>query len=169
MEGNLQIHPGDPLRAGFDFTMPGSHPTATASIYNASVSLLVKCSDGSTPALAIDLPAQTIIDPAGSPSWYPSGDQSSSLVYQGTLTAPDLCGGGIMNDATGAAFTATFFSTDTIDKVNFRFHYSDNTSGSWNATPTGAPTPFSKTLTSSPLTQRPPPSLPPPTPPHIPA
>ncbi|HKB33094.1 MAG TPA: hypothetical protein VKF16_04440, partial [Candidatus Dormibacteraeota bacterium] len=152
MEGNLQIHPGDPLRAGFDFTMPGSHPTATASIYNASVSLLVKCSDGSTPALAIDLPAQTIIDPAGSPSWYPSGDQSSSLVYQGTLTAPDLCGGGIMNDATGAAFTATFFSTDTIDKVNFRFHYSDSTSGSWSATLTGAPTPFAKTVTSATLT-----------------
>src|SRR5260370_32554311 len=52
MEGNLQIHPGDALRAGFDFTMPGSHPTATASIYNASVSLLVTCSNGSAPALS---------------------------------------------------------------------------------------------------------------------
>ena len=152
MEGNLQIHPGDALRAGFDFTMPGSHPTATASIYNASVSLLVKCSDGSTPALAINLPAQTIIDPAGSPSWYPSSDQSSSLVYQGTLTAPDLCGGGVMNDANGAAFRATFFSTDTVDKVNFRFHYSDNTSGSWSATIQGTPTPFAKTVTSASLT-----------------
>jgi RHS repeat-associated protein len=152
MEGNLQIHPGDSLRAGFNFTMPGSHPTATASIYNASVSLLVKCSDGSTPALAINLPAQTITDPGGSPSWYPSGDQSSSLVYQGTLTAPDLCGGLVMNDAGGATFTATFFSTDTIDKVNFRFHYRDNTSGSWSATLTGLPTPFAKTVTSATLT-----------------
>src|SRR5579864_5422846 len=54
MEGNLQIHPGDPLRAGFDFTMPGSHPAATATIYNASVSFGVQCSNGTTPALAID-------------------------------------------------------------------------------------------------------------------
>jgi RHS repeat-associated protein len=152
MEGNLQIHPGDPLRAGFDFTMPGSHPAATVSIYNASVSLLVKCSNGLTPALAIMLPAQTITDTASSSGWYPSGDQSSSLVYQGTLTAPDLCGGGVMNDASGAIFTATFFSTDTTDKVNFRFHYSDNTSGSWSVTVQGTPTPFAKTVTSSSLT-----------------
>ncbi len=152
MEGNLQIHPGDALRAGFDFTMPGSHPTATASIYNASVSLLVTCSNGSAPALAIMLPPQTINDPAGSPSWYPSGDQSSSLVYQGSVTAPDLCGGGVMNDAQGAVFTSTFFSTDTVDKVNFRFHYNDNTAGSWSATTQGVPTPFAKTVTSASLT-----------------
>src|SRR5216683_572232 len=152
MEGNLQIHPGDALRAGFDFTMPGSHPTATASIYNASVSLLVTCSNGSAPALAVMLPAQTINDPAGSPSWYPSGDQSSSLVYQGSVTAPDLCGGGVMNDANGAVFTSTFFSTDTVDKVNFRFHYNDNTAGSWSATTQGVPTPFAKTVTSASLT-----------------
>src|SRR5712691_10328373 len=125
MEGNLQIHPGDALRAGFDFTMPSSHPAATASFYNGSIALLVTCINGATPALAINLPAQTITDPAGSPSWYPSGDQSSSFVFQGILTAPDLCGGGVMNDANGATFTTTFFSTDTIDKVNFRFHYSD--------------------------------------------
>ncbi|HEX2681721.1 MAG TPA: hypothetical protein VHQ03_10555, partial [Candidatus Dormibacteraeota bacterium] len=152
MEGNLQIHPGDPLRAGFDFTMPGSHPAATASFYNGYVSLLIKCADGSTPPLTIQLPSQTINDGAGSPGWYPSGDQSSSLVYQGGLTAPDLCGGGVMNDASGAIFTTTFFSTDTTDKVNFRFHYSDNTSGSWSATVTGIPTPFAKTVTSATLT-----------------
>ncbi len=152
MEGNLQIYPGDSLRAGFDFTMPGSHPAATASFYNGYVSLLVKCADGSTPALTIQLPSRTITDPAGSPSWFPSGDQSSSLVYQGSLTAPNLCAGGVMNDASGALFTTTFFSTDTIDKVNFRFHYSDNTSGSWSATVAGVPTPFAKTVTSATLT-----------------
>lgn len=152
MEGNLQIHPGDALRAGFDFTMPGSHPAATASFYNGYVSLLVKCADGSTPPLTIQLSSQTITDGAGSPSWYPSGDQSNSLVYQGALTAPDLCGGGVMNDASGAIFTTTFFSTDTTDKVNFRFHYSDNTSGSWSATVAGVPTPFAKTVTTATLT-----------------
>ena len=32
MEGNLQIHPGDTVKAGYDFTMPGSHPAATEII-----------------------------------------------------------------------------------------------------------------------------------------
>src|SRR5712664_2039056 len=45
MEGNLQIHPGDALRAGFDFTMPGSHPAATTSFYNVSIALLVTCAN----------------------------------------------------------------------------------------------------------------------------
>jgi RHS repeat-associated protein/uncharacterized repeat protein (TIGR01451 family) len=152
MEGNLQIHPGDSLRAGFDFTMPGSHPAATASFYNGYVSLLVKCANGSAPALTIQLPAQTINVPINSSGWFPSGDQSSSLVYQGSLAAPDLCGGGVMNDASGATFTTTFFSTDTTDSVNFRFHYSDNTAGSWSATVQGVPTPFAKTVTSATLT-----------------
>jgi len=152
MEGSLQIHPGDTLRAGFDFTMPGTHPAATASFSNGYVLVLVKCSNGSTPAFTIQLPAQTITDLANSSGWYPSGDQSSSLVYQGSLTAPDLCGGGVMNDASGAQFVTTFESTDTTDNVNFRFHYSDNTSGSWSVTVQGIPTPFANTLTSAALT-----------------
>ena len=31
MEGNLSIHPGDTIKAGYDFTMPGSHPAATVT------------------------------------------------------------------------------------------------------------------------------------------
>ena len=152
MEGNLQIHPGDALRAGFDFTMPGSHPGATATFSSGYVLLLVKCADGSTPPLTIQLTPQTITDPAGSSSWYPSGDQSSPPVYQGALTAPDLCAGGVMNDAAGALFTTNFFSTDTLDKVNFRFHYSDSTAGGWSGTVQGTPTPFANTITSATLT-----------------
>ncbi|HEV2218112.1 MAG TPA: RHS repeat-associated core domain-containing protein [Candidatus Dormibacteraeota bacterium] len=57
-----------------------------------------------------------------------------------------------MNDAAGAQFTTSFFSTDTIDPVNFRFHYSDNTSGGWSGTVIGTPTPFAKTMTTASLT-----------------
>jgi hypothetical protein len=39
MEGNLQIHPGDAVIAGYDFTMPGSHPPATVTVQNASVNV----------------------------------------------------------------------------------------------------------------------------------
>ena len=153
MEGNLQIRPGDTIKAGYDFTMPGAHAAAQVTIDNASITMAVTCSDGTTPpAITFPLPIQTYSDPAGSPSWYPSGDQSSIAVYQGTVTAPDLCSGGIMSDANGATFKATIFSTDTADKVNFRFHYSDNTAGSWSATITASPTPTAKTVLSATLT-----------------
>jgi RHS repeat-associated protein/uncharacterized repeat protein (TIGR01451 family) len=57
-----------------------------------------------------------------------------------------------MSNANGATFNATIFSTDTTDRVNFRFHYSDNTAGSWSATITASPTPTAKTLLSATLT-----------------
>jgi uncharacterized repeat protein (TIGR01451 family) len=153
MEGNLQIHPGDAVIAGYDFTMPGSHPPATVTVQNASVNVLVKCSNGTAVGpIAIALPAQAYSDPAGSPSWYPSGDQSSSLVYQGSVAAPDLCAGGVMSAASGAKFQASFISTDIIDPVNVRFHYSDNTSGSWSGTVRTTPSPIAKTYTSAKLT-----------------
>lgn len=152
MEGNLRIHPGDLLLAGFDFTMPGSHASATVFLSSGYVSLLVNCADGSSRALAIPLHDQTIADPAGSTSWYPSGDQSNSVTYQGDLTAPDLCAGGVMDDARGARFTTAFLSTDTVDKVNFRFHYSDHTAGAWSSTVAGVPAPVAKTVTSAAVT-----------------
>lgn len=151
MQGNLQIHPGDQLRAGFDFTMPGKHGAATDLFYSGSVSLLVKCADGSKPALTIPLTDQTISDPAGSNAWYPSGDSSSSLVYQGALTAPDLCHGGAMNDGAGALFRTAFFSTDTVDAVSVRFHYSDGATGGWSGTVGAKPAPFGQTVAAAAL------------------
>ena len=152
MEGNLRIHPGDFLLAGFDFTMPGNHAGATVFLSSAYVSLLVTCADGSSPALAIPLRDQTMVDPAGSTTWYPSGDQSNSVTYQGDLTAPDLCGGGVMDDARGALLTTAFLSTDTVDKYNFRFHYSDHSAGAWSATKSASPAPVAKTVASATLT-----------------
>ena len=40
--------------------------------------------------------------------WYPSGDQSSPLVYQGSVSVPALCGpGGKVSLAKGGTFTGT--------------------------------------------------------------
>jgi RHS repeat-associated protein/uncharacterized repeat protein (TIGR01451 family) len=149
MEGNLQIHPGDPLKAGFDFTMPGSHPAAQVTIENGSVSIAVTCSNGTVPPpIALNLPTQTMAVTANSSAWYPSGSQSDPSVYQGSLAAPDLCAGGVMSAAAGATFRATVSSTDTTDALHFRFHYSDNTAGSWSATISVLPVPFAETLPS---------------------
>jgi hypothetical protein len=42
-----------------------------------------------------------------SDQWYPSGDQSSPLVYQGSIAVPDLCFGGQLRLNQGGTFTAT--------------------------------------------------------------
>ena len=152
MEGDLKIHPGDVLRAGFEFTMPGGHPATTAVFTSGYVALQVTCPNSSSPPLTIPLHDQTVVDPEDSTAWYPSGDQSSPLVYQGTLIAPDLCAGAVMDDARGALFTTAFAATDTVDRFSFRFHYSDNsTSGGWSGTAQRTAAPVAKTVAQATL------------------
>jgi hypothetical protein len=135
MEGNLPVNPGDTIRAGYDFTMPGNHPGATVTVSGGMVQMNVICPDGSAQTLTVTLPDQSYTVSANDSSWYPSGDQTSSLVYQGSTMAPStLCDGKQGHAPNGATFTANFQSTDTSDALNVRFHYSDNTAGSWSAT-----------------------------------
>jgi hypothetical protein len=134
MEGNLPVNPGDTVKAGFDFTVPGSHPADTVTLSNVSVTLPVKCPNGTTDTLTIPIPNQTITVPANNSNWFPSGDQNSPLVYQGSITAPAaLCGGEQGHAPQGATFTASL-AASTKDSVHVRFHYSDNPSGSWSGT-----------------------------------
>ena len=140
MEGNLPVHPGDTLRAGYDFTIPGTHPAATVRVSGASVALTVDCPRGATVPVTIPLPAQSYSIPANSPGWYPFGDQHSPLVYQGPVTVPGtLCGGQTGHAPQGATFTATFQSTDPHHGIHVRFHYADNTAGSWSGTASTTP------------------------------
>jgi len=75
-----------------------------------------------------------------SPSWYPSGDQNSSLVYQGSIAVPDECSGGLVSFRAGGTFSTGISSTDTTDKVNVRWHYSGNGSaGGWSGTKSVVP------------------------------
>ena len=39
-------------------------------------------------------------------TWYPSGDQSSSLVCKGSISVPDVCNGGKVCFQDGGTFTA---------------------------------------------------------------
>jgi hypothetical protein len=135
MEGDLLVQPGDTLKAGYDFTMPGSHPAATVMVSNAQVQPTVVCPDGANQVLTVPLPTQTYQIATNNSDWLPPGNQSSSLVYQGSIVVPNtLCGGQARHAPSSATFTATFTSTDSHDRVNVRFRYSDNTAGRWSVT-----------------------------------
>jgi YVTN family beta-propeller protein len=108
MDGNLQVAPGATLKAGYDFTLPGNHNSLTITVSAAQVTFTVACVSGATPSAStftVTMPAQTY--QVTNDQWYPSGDQSSPLAYQGSVTVPDLCGGGKMSLARGGTFSAT--------------------------------------------------------------
>jgi hypothetical protein len=126
-------HSGDTLKAGFDFTIPGSHPTDTVSLTSSRVTLPVQCPDGSSTTLIVPIPNQSITVPANNSQWFPSGNQSSPLVYQGSITVPTICGGATGHAPQGATFSTSLTAT-TTNSVHVRFHFGDNTSGSWSST-----------------------------------
>ncbi len=134
MEGNLAINPGDTVKAGYNFTIPGSHPANIITAISGNVTLPVSCPNGSTQTLTIDLPRQSYNVAQNDNRWFPSGNQSSSLVYQGSVTAPTtLCGGVQGHAPKGATFVMQFGATAS-SKFNVRFHYSDNSAGGWSGT-----------------------------------
>jgi hypothetical protein len=109
MEGNLQVAPGATLQAGYDFTIPGNNNSVTLTVSNAQVSFAVSCVSGAAPSAStftVTMPMQSYTSTNGG-DWYPSGDQSSPLVYQGSVAVPNLCGGGQLDLAHGGTFTAT--------------------------------------------------------------
>src|SRR5437870_10866084 len=127
MEGDLKVSPGDVLSAGISFTMPGSHPQATIGFRAANVVFDAQCvsgSGGGTILIHLKISRTTI--PENSSDWFPTGDQHDPAAYQGSVAVPDLCGGAQITLKAGGTFSAYVVSTDTTDKVNFRFHYSAN-------------------------------------------
>jgi hypothetical protein len=106
MEGNLRVAPGATLKVGYDFTIPGDNNPVSVTFTNPEVTFNVKCASGATSTLTVPMPTQTYISTNGG-NWYPSGDQSSPLVYQGSIIVPDICGGGDVSFQHGGTFTAT--------------------------------------------------------------
>jgi len=134
MEGNLPIAAGSTVSAGYDFTMPGNHRDAHVTFENGSVTVKVTCPDNSVHPLLISLPTQTYDDRLNDGGdWFPSGNQSSPLVYQGSAVS-NVCGTQTGHAPQGATFSAQVCSTDAVDKVNLRFHYSDDSAGGWSGT-----------------------------------
>jgi Bacterial Ig-like domain (group 3) len=108
MEGRLTVTPGATLKAGYDFTLPGNKNSLTIGVAAAQVTFAVSCVSGAAPSastMTVAMPAQAY--QVTSDQWYPSGNQSSPLVYQGSVTVPDLCSGGTLSLAHGGTFSAT--------------------------------------------------------------
>ena len=108
MEGDLKVSPGTTLTVGYDFTVPGNHASLSLTVSNPRVVFAVACASGATPSagtFTVAMPTQIYAVTSG--QWYPSGDQSSPLVYQGSTAVPDLCGGGQLRLNQGGTFTAT--------------------------------------------------------------
>jgi hypothetical protein len=150
MSRPIRINSGDPVLAGYALSMPNGHPGATISLAGGNVQTDVACPDGTSYTLTIPLPNQTYAIPANDGSWFPSPNQNSPLVYQGSTTASG-CNGGVarsfylsalgVSAGTGNPPAAPGFSTtDTTYPLNVRFHFINandgGAGGSWSPTVT---------------------------------
>jgi len=131
----MKLSVGAVIKGGYDFTIAGSHSTDVVSFVSPSIVFTPRCgSASSTTTLTLSMATQTYTDPSGSSSWYPSGDESSSLVYQGSVTVPDLCSGGVVRFDKGGLFSAGLVSADTSTSIHVRWHFTSTGAGSWSGT-----------------------------------
>lgn len=108
MGGDLKVSPGTRLEVGYDFTVPGNHASFSLTVSTPRVVFAVACLSGATPSartFTVAMPDRTY--QVTTDQWYPSGDQSSLLAYQGWIAVPDLCSGGQLRLDQGGSFTAS--------------------------------------------------------------
>jgi len=108
MEGDLYVTPNTTFYAGYDFTVPGNTAALGVSFTRITLNMTVHCKAPATPTngtFYIVLPAATYL--FNDSNWYPSSDQSSSLVLQTNVTTPDLCSGAQLRFEAGGVFCAT--------------------------------------------------------------
>jgi len=107
MEGALKVSPGKKIKAGYDFSLPTNKKPFTVMFSEGKVVFKVKCVSGKPPlepTFTVTLPNQSYA--VTNANWYPSGNQSSPLVYQGERAVPPLCGTGQLRLAEGGTFSA---------------------------------------------------------------
>jgi len=134
-EGSIRVASGDYVAAGYQFTIPGSHPATNVLVAEASVTITGSCSNGGSDTLAIPLAAGPYSDPLNSSAWYPSGPlgQDDPATYEGSVTAIVCGGSGTLNASAGAVFSAQLEADHTVAPVHVRFHYRDpNAKGQGN-------------------------------------
>jgi hypothetical protein len=108
MEGDLKVDPGTTLKAGYDFTIPGTHGPISVVVTGATVTFTRRCgNNASTTHLVVPLTNYSVLVPTNNSNWFPSGAQSSPLVYQGQVSVPNLCAGGKVRFDKGGTFSAS--------------------------------------------------------------
>ena len=108
MEGDLKVSPGDTLKAGYSFTIPGNNSSLFVTVNHPKVVFTVRCVSGAAPSqstFTVSMPTHTYA--VTNSQWIPSGDQHSPLVYQGSVSVPNLCGGGKLRLDKGGTFSAS--------------------------------------------------------------
>ena len=130
--GGPKVQPGDTLRAGIGVSMNGRHPAATVGENSGSVTVHAVCPNKSVHDVTIPIADLAISIPAKGSSWYPSANDGAAASYQGSLPAPDVCAGKAYRLAKGSTYTGRFTSTDTVDELSVRFHFSDGPPGKWS-------------------------------------
>jgi len=129
MEGNLsKINPGDWVSGGYSFKFVSGVHAATTFMVTAQVDIEVTCPIGGGPGGTITIPLGTksYSVPANNTAWLPTGDANNVLSWQGSIQAPNLCGGNRMDDIHGAVYTATVSQNPPSGSlVDFRFKYRD--------------------------------------------
>ena len=118
-------------------------PAATLLFGGGSVTFQAQCVSGDPGgSVTVRFSDQSYTIPQNNTQWWPSGDANSSLVYQGSTTVPDLCSGGQITLKQGGTFRTGIRSSDTVDKVNVRWHYSANgRGGGWSSSKSIVPGP----------------------------
>jgi hypothetical protein len=105
-DDSLSLSPGTTLYAGYDFHT-SNQPTYTMTAYSPTVVFSpITCADKSTPTQStITLSMLTHSYTSVANTWIPTGDKTSSLGFQGTLTVPNVCHGAkvIFNGGTFSA------------------------------------------------------------------
>ena len=123
-DSHLVISPGMTLIAGYNFKIPGSHPTTDLILLNGTITIHVTCPNTTFQDVVIPLGLKVYTDPLNSSAWYPTDSQSDPAGFQGSAVAPsNLCGGVSGVASTGATFAGVFSSLPVGQCPNVRFHY----------------------------------------------
>jgi hypothetical protein len=150
MNRPIEVRQGTEVKAGYAISLSGNHPQATALLVGGSAQVDIVAPDGRSRTLTIPFKDQDFVIPANDSSWYPSPNQKSPLVWQGSAMPPfsgratnhvfSAIGKGQPADGSGAGSPAgPGLVTDTGDLVNVRFHVDGGqkgAGGSWSPTVT---------------------------------
>ena len=150
MNRPIDVWAGTSVKAGYAVSLNGAHPAATVLLVGGSAQLDILNPDGRSKTLTIPFNNQDFSIPANNSSWFPSPNQKSPLVWQGSAIPPfgghatDIFFSAIGKpqppDGSGAGSPAgPGLVTDTGDPVDVRFHADgggNGASGSWSPTVT---------------------------------